>query len=704
VYPQIFGKYVLERELSRGGMARVVLATLRGAGGFEKRLVVKQIRDELSFDQQFVRRFVEEAKTTVALSHPNIVPVYELGVEQGTYFLAMELVEGCSIAEIVRDRNLDGTKRVLSPEEGAYLGMEVCRALDYAHRRMKVVHRDITPRNVMLDEEGQVKLIDFGIAAPALVAGHEILGSPGHMPPEQVDGKELGPPTDIFAVAVLLMEAWSGVAPFRRATPEECDQAMRDPHPRPSDYDPRLIPLDDVIVRAMQLDPKKRQQEASELGRALRAFLQGTDVTDIARALGDRVHELREVASEPAPMSLPGARPPNPSIGELGTKTFAAREEAIRWSSPPASEIEPPGASTRRLGESAAAASELASHVPIGETPVSLDEPIADTPLGHTPVAQSTEPGARTPARSAGAGRDDGRSDPTVRRRVASRDSAREPSRDPAMSIPTPLMVEPVGAGGEIVLRNARAAQDAALASHKSEHPPYEKRDARDKRPDERLDTLATRPLETAVRDERSVRPEPAAPRSRTWSVLALAAVFAVGAGLAWGAKSSSGRSDTAPAATSATSTTSTTTSATTSSTAAGPSTGAALAIAPTGAGSAKPPASGAIAVVPPGATHGTPGATTSVASGASSTSASEKAGRATVSFLGDPGTRVSVDGASRGSCPVRVSLEPGQHDVRFQFDPTGESRGERFSVKANEKVTVRAEFTGATPTVRIQR
>lgn len=678
----------------------MVLATLRGAGGFEKRLVVKQIRDELSFDQQFVRRFVEEAKTTVALSHPNIVPVYELGVEQGTYFLAMELVEGCSIAEIVRDRNLDGTKRVLSPEEGAYVGMEVCRALDYAHRRMKVVHRDITPRNVMLDEEGQVKLIDFGIAAPALVAGHEILGSPGHMPPEQVDGKELGPPTDIFAVAVLLMEAWSGVAPFRRKTPEECDQAMRDPHPRPSDYDPRLIPLDDVIVRAMQLDPKKRQQEASELGRALRAFLQGTDVTDIARELGDRVRQLREVASEPAPMSLPGVRPPNPSVGDLGTKTFAAREEAIRWSSPPASEVEPPGASTRRLGESTAPSSEPESHVLLGETPVALEKPIADTPLGQTPVARSTEPGASSLAGAPRAGRDDGRNDPTVRRRAASRDSARDPSRDPAMSIPTPLMVEPVGAGGDVVLRNARAAQDAALASHASEHP-REKRDARDERPDQRLDTLATRPLETPVRDERSVHPEPAAPRSRTWSLVALAAVFAIGAGVAWRAKSTSGRSDAAPTATSATSTTSTTTSEATSSTAPAPSTGRALAIAPSGAGATKPPASGATVVVLPGATHGTAGATTSAASSAS---APEKTGRATVSFLGDPGTRVSVDGASRGSCPVRVSLDPGQHDVRFQFDPTGESRGERFSVKPNEKVTVRAEFTGATPTVRIQR
>jgi hypothetical protein len=81
-----------------------------------------------------------------------------------------------------------------------------------------------------------------------------------------------------------------------------------------------------------------------------------------------------------------------------------------------------------------------------------------------------------------------------------------------------------------------------------------------------------------------------------------------------------------------------------------------------------------------------------------------EKGGRATVSFLGDPGTHVAVDGSSRGSTPVRVSLEPGPHDVRFHFDPTGESRGERFTVKPNERVTVRADFTGAMPTVRIQR
>src|SRR5258708_14495509 len=153
-------------------MARVVLATLRGAGGFEKKLVVKQVRDELACDDEFVRRFIEEAKTTVALAHPNIVPVYELGVELGTYFLAMEFVEGVSLAELLRAEDPEGPgvsqapRPRLSPEEAAYVGVEVCRALDYAHRRMNAVHRDVTPRNVMVDEEGDVKVIDFGIAAP----------------------------------------------------------------------------------------------------------------------------------------------------------------------------------------------------------------------------------------------------------------------------------------------------------------------------------------------------------------------------------------------------------------------------------------------------------------------------------------------------------------------------------------------------------
>src|SRR5882672_8936416 len=172
MFPQVFGKYVLERPIALGGMASVYLATLRGAGGFEKKLVVKQIRTELASDEAFIRRFVEEAKTTVELSHPNIVPVYELGVEQGVYYLAMELCDGVTLGDLLR------AEKRLSPDEGAYVGIEICRALDYAHRKAGIVHRDVTPRNVLIDEEGGVRLIDFGIAARAHVGDVEVFGSP----------------------------------------------------------------------------------------------------------------------------------------------------------------------------------------------------------------------------------------------------------------------------------------------------------------------------------------------------------------------------------------------------------------------------------------------------------------------------------------------------------------------------------------------
>jgi eukaryotic-like serine/threonine-protein kinase len=587
VYPQVFGKYVLERELSRGGMARVLLATLRGAGGFEKKLVVKQIRDELAYDNVFVRRFVEEAKTTVALSHPNIVPVYELGVEQGTYFLAMELVEGVSVAELLREKNRDGSRRVLSPEEAAYVGMEVCRALDYAHRRMKVVHRDITPRNVMIDEEGQVKLIDFGIAAPALVSGHEILGSPGHMAPEQVDGGELGPPTDIFAVAVLLMEAWTGDPPFRRATPEACAAAVRERHPRPSDFDPRLLPLDAPIARAMSVDPRARQQEASDLARALRSFLQDVDVADLARGLGDRVRDLRERgAAEPRPVRSRGPRPSVASQSDLGTKTFAAREEALRWSRPPANEIEGVVPSTRRLD--------------------------------GTP-----DPAPPAPA---------------------------PPPVDPALSMPTPLMVD------VDELERIHANLPEPSTPKQSDVPTV--RRAKLVRPTD--ESIATSPLETPVRPARA---------GGRWAPLAIGLLtIAAGAAVFWKVRLD-GRPSTREVATSETTSRSTSTPI--------PSISAPASAAPEApiASSVKTAAS-VVAVT----------------------------GKANAALLGEPGTRVAIDGIARGPCPLRTPIDPGPHEVRFTFDPTGESQTERIVVKNGDHITVRAEFTGVTPTIKVNR
>jgi eukaryotic-like serine/threonine-protein kinase len=360
MFPQIFGKYVLEREIAAGGMARVFLATLRGAVGFEKRLVVKQIRAELAVDEAFVRRFVEEAKTAVELSHPNIVPVYELGVEQGVYYIAMEHCSGVTLSEVLARTG------PLDPEEGAHVGAEVCRALEYAHRRAGIVHRDVTPRNVLLDDEGGVRLIDFGIAAPVEAGGgrREVFGSPGHMPPEQLRGDALGPETDVFAVGALLIEAWTGRPPFRRATSKESALALRERVPALGETVHALAPLSALIGQSVAFEAAERPADAEVLGRGLRDFLRAFDSVVVARRLAARVRRAHaeEARLDSGPSTAlngtPDSTPPlvTPAGATPTTVTFAARDEMVEWTRK-LSSIPPPlgGPVTRRLSASPAA-------------------------------------------------------------------------------------------------------------------------------------------------------------------------------------------------------------------------------------------------------------------------------------------------------------------------------------------------------------
>jgi len=344
MFPQIFGKYVLEREIAAGGMARVLLATLRGAGGFEKRLVVKQIRPELASDQSFIGRFVAEAKVAVELSHANIVPVYELGVEQGTYYIAMEFCAGAALSQLL-------VQGALSPAEGAYIGVEICRALDYAHRRAGIVHRDVTPRNVMIDPEGMVRLIDFGIAAPVNLdsaaedptgarAREPLFGSPGHMPPEQLRRGPLTAAADVFAVGALLIETWSGKAPFRRETFEASMRALTQPVAHLAQIDPALACLAPLLKSALAFEPSQRPQTAEEMARPLREFLRQSDLGDIARRLGERVSA--RPTRPPDAANGPGSRAGSLRVTGSGvTQTFAARDAVLEWtakidSEPPA--------------------------------------------------------------------------------------------------------------------------------------------------------------------------------------------------------------------------------------------------------------------------------------------------------------------------------------------------------------------------------
>ncbi len=220
------GRYELLRPLARGGMAEVYLARRRAAG-VEKWLVVKRIRAAFATDVRFLDLFMREARLSMSLAHQNIVPVFDFGRIDDQVFLAMERVEGKDLGSSLERAN---GKR-LPPLLAAFVASECCQALDYAHHRkspegtaLGIVHRDVTPRNVLLSWSGEVKLTDFGIAALAGDAHTKLLGTPAYMAPEQARAEPIDARTDIYAVGLILREMLTG----ERARPGTDRTSMHD--------------------------------------------------------------------------------------------------------------------------------------------------------------------------------------------------------------------------------------------------------------------------------------------------------------------------------------------------------------------------------------------------------------------------------------------------------------------------------------------
>ncbi len=265
-----FGKYSLQERLGEGGMAVVWRAKLFGPGGFEKTLVVKQIRDELAQRREFIDLFVAEAKLTVSLTHANIVPVFELGMVEGTYFLALELVDGPPLSEVI-------DQGPMPPPLSAYVVEQVLRGLDYAHRR-GVVHRDLSSANVLLSREGEVKIVDFGIAAPVDARG-PAGGSRGYMAPEQEAGGAADARSDLYAVGVLLWELTSG---------------------RRFDGTSLFVPaLQTIVDKATAADPAERYADAAAMLAAVSRFLRSATGATTQAELGTLVR--RRAPDRPLP-------------------------------------------------------------------------------------------------------------------------------------------------------------------------------------------------------------------------------------------------------------------------------------------------------------------------------------------------------------------------------------------------------------------
>jgi eukaryotic-like serine/threonine-protein kinase len=277
------GRYRIMLRVATGGMAEIFLGCRTGEGGFEKLAAVKRILPHLTTDETFVEMFMDEARITATLSHGNIAQIFEFGRAGRSYFIAMEYVPGLSLRAIM---GLSKKRQQPAPPGlAAYVLTQVCAALAYAHERsdpygkpLGIIHRDISPSNVLLSFSGEVKLIDFGIAKAARrtskTAAGELKGKYAYMSPEQAGGEEADRRSDIFSAGVLLYELLSNENPFRAHNDLETLAKVRLAQvPLPtSTLRGSEIMLYEIATRAMHRDPAKRFDSAGEMQEALERY------------------------------------------------------------------------------------------------------------------------------------------------------------------------------------------------------------------------------------------------------------------------------------------------------------------------------------------------------------------------------------------------------------------------------------------------
>src|SRR3954454_9645874 len=274
------GRYEIGERLGSGGMSSVHQATDRI---LERTVAVKILAEHLSDDERFVARFRREALAVAKLIHPNIVQVYDSGVDDHRHYIVMEYVEGRSGAQILQRQGSIG------PETAAEVGAQACAGLDYAHRR-GIIHRDVKPGNLMIfggpvgDGEMTVKLTDFGIARAVeqtrITQVGSVVGTAAYLSPEQVRGEEATPATDVYALGVVLYQFLTGRLPYEGSTLAELAVRQQNEKPlAPSTYDGGIPEaLGAAVLRALEGDPTRRYASASELAGGLQLGFQGEGV------------------------------------------------------------------------------------------------------------------------------------------------------------------------------------------------------------------------------------------------------------------------------------------------------------------------------------------------------------------------------------------------------------------------------------------
>src|SRR5574338_164617 len=282
--PTPFGKYYLLEKINTGGMAEVFRAKAFGVEGFERLVAVKRILPNSAEDKEFIRMFIDEAKLAVQLNHANIAQIFDLGVVDGSYYIALEHVHGRDLRGMFdRCRQLGDPMPV---SQACFVVMKVCEGLDYAHnkrdqagRELHLVHRDVSPQNVLVSFEGEVKLIDFGIAKAAGKGSKTqagiLKGKFGYMSPEQVRGIPVDRRSDVFSCGIVLYELLTGERLFVGESDFSTLEKVRNVEILPPPTYNRRIPdeLERIVLKALSKDPEDRYQNAIDLHDELQAFV-----------------------------------------------------------------------------------------------------------------------------------------------------------------------------------------------------------------------------------------------------------------------------------------------------------------------------------------------------------------------------------------------------------------------------------------------
>lgn len=304
------GPYEIRGLIGKGGMGAVYLAEDRS---LDRRVALKMLPPQFMQDREIVARFRREAQALARLRHPNLMHIYAVGEHKGRPYFAMEYIKGSTLSSIIE------TAGRIAPAQAAHIAAEVMSALDKVHKA-RMMHRDVKPGNIMIDEDGRAVLMDFGLARQeqdsALTADHTVLGTPKYMSPEQAQGERVDSRTDIYSLGIVLYEMLTGRAPFTGKTSFEILRRHIDSSvPPPSELEPDVPPgLDAVVARAVAKSREDRYQNVREMATDLSAVYRDATLLRLAAVTGPGTEPTVTIAQpRPGFASTIAAHRPAPS-------------------------------------------------------------------------------------------------------------------------------------------------------------------------------------------------------------------------------------------------------------------------------------------------------------------------------------------------------------------------------------------------------